>query len=54
MHQRKLFFFFFGLFRAVPVTYGNYQIGVKLELQLELPATAASHSHSNARSEPCL
>ena len=37
MHKALMkhdFFFFFGLFRAAPVVYGNSQAGVESELQL--------------------
>ena len=44
------FFFFFLLFRIIPVAYGSSQA------RGWIGATAAClhHSHSNARSEPCL
>ena len=45
-----IFFFFFCLFRVVPLAYGSSQARGRIR------ATAASlyHSHSYARSESCL
>ena len=45
---RKMIFFFFGIFRAVPIAYGSSQA------RGQIGATAAGlhHSHSNAGSEP--
>ena len=43
-------FFFFGLFRATPMAYGNSQD----RGQMGAVAASLCHSHSNARSEPCL
>ena len=45
-----IFFFFFGLFRAVPTAYKSSQA------RGQIGAIAANlyHNHSNASSEPCL
>ena len=48
-----LFFFFFlvfCLFRAIPMAYGDSQLGVESELL----ATGLGHSHSNSGPEPHL
>ena len=45
-----LFFFFPGLFRAIPTAYGSSQV----RGQIRVGATGLRHSHSNAISEPHL
>ena len=44
------FFFFSGLFRATPTTYGDSQI----KCQIGTVAAGLHHSHSDARSEVSL
>ena len=46
----KSFFFFFGLFRAVPMAYGGSQARERIRAVVAI----LRHSHSNPRSEPCL
>ena len=45
---RSLFFFF--LFRATPVGYGDSQV----KAQIRAIASGLHHSHINAGTEPCL
>ena len=44
------FFFFLGLFRATPMTYG----GSQATGQIRIVAANLHHSHSNAEPEPRL
>ena len=46
-HIRQNRFFFFGLFRAIPMAYGSYQT----RGQIRAIAAGLGHSHSNTRSE---
>ena len=48
--QKQLFFFFFCLFRATPMTYG----GSQAKGRIGAVAARLRQSHSNLGSEPCL
>ena len=50
LSPNNLFFFFFSLFRAVPVAHG----GCQARGQIGAVAANLHHDHSNARSEPRL
>ena len=48
--QSLLWYDFFGLFRAAPMTYG----GSQARGPIGAVAAGLRHSHSDARSKPCL